>query len=74
MPAIDLMVQVYYEMISSKSVKDLEMLVDWFQSPNNPYRQLNKRLKEYLENHPVDFSQTQVKEKEIYQKLLSSLG
>jgi hypothetical protein len=66
------MIQVY-EMISSKSVRDMQMLLDWLQSPNNPYQEVKEKLKEYINTYPVYFTESETKEKDIYRKLLLTL-
>ena len=65
---------MYYSLLYSKEVQDMLVVLEWFLETEHKNDTYTKKLfKEYLIQHPVQFSNSEKEQLDIYERLLASL-
>ena len=71
---MDFLLTLYYQMLISKDEREMQLVLDIFETGRNKN---NASMKEEFKNHlavnSLSFSESEIKQKEIYQKILDSL-
>ena len=66
--------ELYYEILKSKTVEEMEVVFDLFNSGSYKNDKKAKTdFRKYLKEHPISLNANQVRQKEIYRNLLSVL-
>ena len=69
------LLEIYYSLLESKSCEEMNVVLDWFLSGFNKEDSITKaEMKSYLTEHPILFTQSQVAQRSIYDKILLALN